>query len=276
MSIASAIQNAQQKVTNAYTAVNNKGGTLPATQNLSNLPNAISSIPTATEPILDISKANYIINNDYSTELLEHDSYILPFFEEQLSGGDKFAGVYKNNTNIKKLCLSKLKTIRSTGAEGIFSLAFRNCTNLSYVDLSELETLQGNRTCFGMFMEDSALQNILFSNLKSASSNSLNSICYKCGVSSVTFPKLNDIKNTWVLRAAFKNCSSLTFLSFPALTSTSFGNITDQFSIMLQGVTGCTVHFPSNLQSVIGSWSDVTAGFGGTNTTVLFDLTATT
>ena len=44
---------------------------------------------------------------------------------------------------------------------------------------------------------------------------------------------------------------------------------------MLQGVSGCTVHFPSNLQSVIGSWSDVTNGFGGTNTTVLFDLPST-
>jgi hypothetical protein len=44
---------------------------------------------------------------------------------------------------------------------------------------------------------------------------------------------------------------------------------------MLPGVTGCTVHFPSNLQSVIGSWADVTEGFGGTNTTVLFDLPAT-
>ena len=44
---------------------------------------------------------------------------------------------------------------------------------------------------------------------------------------------------------------------------------------MLQSVTGCIVHFSSNLQSVIGSWADVTAGFGGTNTTVLFDLTAT-
>ena len=52
MSIASAIQNAQQKVSNAYTAVNNKGGTLPATQDLSNLPSAISAIPTATEPVL--------------------------------------------------------------------------------------------------------------------------------------------------------------------------------------------------------------------------------
>ena len=44
---------------------------------------------------------------------------------------------------------------------------------------------------------------------------------------------------------------------------------------MLSGVTGCTVHFPSNLQSVIGSWTSVSAGFSGTNTTVLFDLTAT-
>ncbi|MBQ2285413.1 MAG: hypothetical protein II244_07080, partial [Clostridia bacterium] len=47
MSIQTAIENAQQKVANAYTAVNNKGGTLPATQDLSNLPTAINTISTA-------------------------------------------------------------------------------------------------------------------------------------------------------------------------------------------------------------------------------------
>lgn len=46
MSIATAIENAQQKVENCYTSVNNMGGTLPATQNLSNLPAAIESIST--------------------------------------------------------------------------------------------------------------------------------------------------------------------------------------------------------------------------------------
>ena len=46
MTIASAITNAQQKVENAYTSVSTMGGTLPATQNLSNLPAAIESIPT--------------------------------------------------------------------------------------------------------------------------------------------------------------------------------------------------------------------------------------
>lgn len=46
MSIATAIENARQKVANCYTSVDNMGGTLPATQNLSNLPAAIESIST--------------------------------------------------------------------------------------------------------------------------------------------------------------------------------------------------------------------------------------
>ena len=44
MSIASAIVTKQQQIADAYTAVDNKGGTLPATQNLTNLATAISSI----------------------------------------------------------------------------------------------------------------------------------------------------------------------------------------------------------------------------------------
>ena len=80
----------------------------------------------------------------------------------------------------------------------------------------------------------------------------------------------------YAMQYAFQSCTGLTNISFPALTSTGFGSYTNQFNDMLQGVTGCTVHFPSNLQSVIGSWSGVTNGFGGTNTTVLFDLPATT
>ena len=69
---------------------------------------------------------------------------------------------------------------------------------------------------------------------------------------------------------------TLASIFFPSLNSNFFGSYTNQFKGIPQGVTGCTVHFPSNLQSVIGSWFDVTAGFGGTNTTVLFDLPATT
>lgn len=46
MTIASAITAAQGRVADCYTSVENMGGTLPATQNLTNLPTAIESIPT--------------------------------------------------------------------------------------------------------------------------------------------------------------------------------------------------------------------------------------
>ena len=100
---------------------------------------------------------------------------------------------------------------------------------------------------------------------------------YGCtGLTSVDLSSLTTINGSYAMYYAFQSCTGLTNISFPALTSTSFGSYTNQFNYMLRGVTGCTVHFPSNLQSVIGSWSDVTNGFGGTNTTVLFDLPATT
>lgn len=44
--IADAITAAQGRVADCYTAISNKGGTLPTTQNLANMPTAISSIPS--------------------------------------------------------------------------------------------------------------------------------------------------------------------------------------------------------------------------------------
>lgn len=46
MSIQTAITAAQQRVADCYTAISAKGGTLPATQNLANMPTAIGSIST--------------------------------------------------------------------------------------------------------------------------------------------------------------------------------------------------------------------------------------
>lgn len=97
----------------------------------------------------------------------------------------------------------------------------------------------------------------------------------------ISLPSLSDLTSEYALGSndsvysPFGN-SLLKEICFPSLNSSSFGSYTNQFDNMLRGVTGCTVHFPSNLQSVIGSWSSVTSGFGGTNTTVLFDLPATT
>lgn len=72
----------------------------------------------------------------------------------------------------------------------------------------------------------------------------------------------------------FESCVNLTTLSFPALTSTSFGSYTNQFDGLMSAVTGCTIHFPSNLQATIATL-DGYPDFGGTNTVLAFDLPAT-
>ena len=52
MTIASEITKLNTNLTNAYTAVNAKGGTLPQAQNFDNLATAISSIPSGSSPTL--------------------------------------------------------------------------------------------------------------------------------------------------------------------------------------------------------------------------------
>jgi len=454
MSIATAIQNAQQKVANAYTAVSNKGGTLPATQNLSNLPSAINSIsgggggsdnlPTfvstgissftndtitsirpyafyemssshAAVPITSISCANVTQVGDHAfyrcsdltslslpslqvignsaftnsgilsvsfpnlttigssvfqscdiTQLtipasttsigssafsecqeLEEVNYnatnatytsssdtnyvfraigknknnlVFNIGSNVESIPDGFLYPYSNSSsyipNIKTLNIPSNNNITYIGSYAfkygsylptsvsfpnaltLKSNCFENCTNLVSIDLPNVTTIESH--CFS---HCSSLQSISLpslisvnssvsyfvtycSNLQTISLPNLTTISYNSAFSSfaaqcssltsVDFSSLETLTGSSCLQYAFRSCTSLTTLSFPSLTSTSFGSYTNQFHTMLSGVDGCTVHFPSNLQSVIGSWTDVTDGFGGTNTTVLFDLTATT
>ena len=64
--------------------------------------------------------------------------------------------------------------------------------------------------------------------------------------------------------------SGLTNLYFPAVTTSSTFSITR----MLTGVSNCTVHFPSNLQTTISGTTGYPT-YNGTNTTIAFDLPAT-
>ena len=192
-----------------------------------------------------------------------------------VSGSSALYYAFQNCTGLTSIDLSSLTTISSGSA---FSYAFQNCTGLTSVNLSSLTTLSGSLALQTAFYGCTGLTSVDLSSLTQASgSGAFSSAFYGCtGLTSVDLSSLTQASGSVAFRGAFNGCIRLTTLSFPALISTAFGSNTNQFNNMLSGVTGCTVHFPSNLQSVIGSWSDVTAGFGGTNTTVLFDLPATT
>ena len=241
MSIASEITRINTNIANAYTACNGKGATMPQTQNSANLATTISSIPSGGG---GGGIPREVVNGVYQVPVSSF-TFSLPSNATDI-GAYALIYAFFNSTGLTSVDLSSLESVSGSYA---FYFAFYNSTGLTSVDLGGLTTITAS-TAF-----DSAFDST--------------------GLTSVDLSSLESVSGSNAFYFAFTN-TSLSSLSFPSLTSNSFGSYTDQFHSMLNGVNNCTVHFPSNLQSVIGSWLDVTSGFGGTNTTVLFDLPATT
>lgn len=151
--------------------------------------------------------------------------------------------------------------------------AFYSCPSLTSVDLSSLTSVSGEDAFYEAFYKCTALTSVDLSSLTTLSGRgALESAFDACtALTSVDFSSLTTVSGYNSLYAAFSRCSSLTSLSFPALTVAGLQYGSAQFDDMIRGVTGCTVHFPAAVQAKI----ETTAGypnFGGTNTTVLFDL----
>lgn len=239
MSIASEITRINTNIANAYTACDGKGVTMPQTQNSANLATTISSIPSGGG---GGGIPREVVNGVYQVPVSSF-TFSLP----------------SNATDI-----------------GAYALiyAFFNSTGLTSVDLSSLESVSGSYAFYYAF-SSTGLTSVDLGGLTTITASNAFNNAFGTGLTSVDLSSLESVSGSYAFYFAFTN-TSLSSLSFPSLTSNSFGSYTDQFHSMLNGVNNCTVHFPSNLQSVIGSWLDVTSGFGGTNTTVLFDLPATT
>ena len=142
-------------------------------------------------------------------------------------------------------------------------------------DFSSLKTV--SNYCFNEAFAETRIASVDFSKVETVNSHGFDSAFYSAAFETainISFSSLTSINDS-AFAEAFSYTGNQVSLYFPALASDSFGNYTNQFHDMLKGCYSTWVHFPSNLQSVIGSWSDVTSGFGGTNIYVLFDLPAT-
>ena len=187
----------------------------------------------------------------------------------------KDAGLYytfHGCNGITSVDLSGLKTISGTCGN-----SFYECNGLINVDMQNLVSISGQGTCNAMFARCKNLTSVNISSLTTLSSYSnycaaMFSQCSK--LQTIRFASLSNIKSATCLNFVVSDCTSLTDLYFPALDSNSFGSYTSQFNNMLSGCSGVTVHFPNNLSSVISSLSGY-PNFGGTNTTVLYDLVPT-
>lgn len=268
------------------------------TYNVVDKAEAVVNVPTAAPTLyreFQLNNTGKLISSTTTTYIMDFtgmtdvDSYLLSRLYsnnatisgvidmsslKKVSGDNSCYYMFENCIGLTEAYISSLTTV--SGYSACYGMFFK-CEGLTQADMSSLTTVSGYNGCCSMFQGCVNLTILKLSALTTVNNfSALDSMCSDCrALTNMSFPALNALTGYNSLRSAFRRCTSLISLSFAALTSTSFGSYTNQFSNMLEGVTGCTVHFPSNLQSVIGSWADVIAGFGGTNTTVLFDLPAT-
>ena len=299
MSIASELTALNGYILGAYDEIDTKGGTVPANKNMANLASAIGSISsgssTTVTPLSVTENGTYTAptGTAYSPvtvnvsgsesagiprEVSSAGMYRMPSdnFTFSLPANATSIGSYAlyyafyNCTGLTSVDLSSLTTVPGSYA---LANAFYNCTGLTSVGLSSLTRVTGSYGLYCAFYGCTGLTSVDLSSLTTVSgSNALANAFYGCtGLTSVDLSSLTGLAGTSALSYAFRNCTRLTSLSFPALTTSSFGSRTNQFSNMLYGVRGCTVHFPASTQTKIETMSGY-PNFGGTNTTVLFDL----
>ena len=217
--------------------------------------------------IISFPDLEYIGNNamrnfiNYAPDLIEVN---FPKLEEVDEYG-LYYGFYTDEY-LQDISFPKLKKVNLFGLENCF--AYTDVRNVQFPELVEVYS-GGLSGCFS----SSKVSTISIPKLKKACNNALSHLVYYSKtIETMSFESLEDISGQYVFQYAFGYCSNLKNIYFPALNPESFGKYSNQFSNMLTGVSGCTVHFPYSIKKTIQDWADITSGFGGSNTSVLFDL----
>jgi len=155
-------------------------------------------------------------------------------------------GAFKDCLSLTKVTI---KGTRIAAGTAYFNSLFENCP-ISTLDVSSVVEISGTSSSTGhtrMFGGLTQLSEIAWYGLNKINRNALNGMFYG---------------------------STIGDMYFPSVTSSSFIH-TASLNYMFDGVTGCTAHFPSNVQATVEAQTGYSTQFGGTNCTVLFDLPAT-
>lgn len=243
----------------------------------SGLSNTFNNCPNITTVDLSSYKGDLNTNDPLQNAFNQSGITSLDLSSLEMSGGSSsMSGVCNGCSHLTTVDLRSFKGLVGSGS---LSNAFLGCTSLTEVILGNWLWAGGNSGFQSTFNRCTGLTSINVGTILTIGttgySNIFSSTFYGCtGLTSVSFDNLLTITVSSAMNTTFRNCTNLSTLSFPSLRD-STNLVSGIFTNMLQGVTGCTVHFPSNLQTKMSSFDTVVNGFGGTNTTVLFDLPAT-
>lgn len=158
MTIASEVTKLNTNLTNSYTAVSGKGGTLPLAQNFDNLATAISSIPSGGGGYSELP--NYQVENGVASKIT------------------------------KALTGNEFSSITSISNNGMVN-AYYNCTGLTGVlDLSSVTTIDA-LGLYNAFYGCSGITSVILSSLTSVSMFALGYAFEKCtGITDIYFNSL--------------------------------------------------------------------------------------
>ena len=248
---------------------------------------ALTTITYDQTKIANLFSASAVRDKSFYNTFSGCTSLTVPYFIKEASGvvsfgNNTFYQMFNNCTSLASTGLSNVEVIIATYTSTFYK-TYYGCTSLTSTGLGNVRCMRcsasattANVAFYYMFSGCTGLTTTGLNKLTLADGRYIFYYMFSgcTGLTNETFTNLGAVYGDNSFYYMFRNCTSLVSLSFPQLiASTLYG--TSTFAYMLYGCSGVTVHFPSNAQSVIGSWASVTGGFGGTNTTVLFDLPAT-
>lgn len=200
---------------------------------------------------------------------------------EVVSGSHGMREICYRNTALTKVNVSKLKTVSGTyGCANAFHTF--GTQGLIDINLSSLETVSGAHGCNSMLARQFQLLDTFNSlpKLKTISGDSgMQSFLsvtqsQSNNIVSFSFPVLDVITGSNAMTGFFTYRTNLQHIYFNAIKTTSFGRYKNQFNNLVLGITGCTIHFPSNMEETISGLTGY-PNFGGTSTVLAYDLPAT-
>lgn len=195
-------------------------------------------------------------------------------------------GLFWGCENLTTVVWSTIKDIGNSGCQSMFRRT--GLTNTDF--LSNVETFGAEvfsqQAAYQMFCECSKLVSANLSGLKAIGPEATSitgmgnaeEMFAECGeLTEVDLSNLEAVRGYHACRSMFYNCKKLTSLYFPSLKSAGFGSYKNQFENMCKGIPSITLHFPSNLRSIIEEMTGYSASapFGADSGSVLFDLDPT-
>ena len=256
----------------------------------------VTNYATADVNVPTTAPAHYVEKTLDANGKLQPGSTIMDFTGVKSIGAYALYYAYNNNTNISGvITFPDLEDINGNYAIAQFAT---QATGVTGVSCPKLKKILGTNACPQAFdltkivvADMPSLEFVggesgyLFARTDTLTTLNLQSLAYIRGsmanlaerskIVSMSFYSLKHMGANQTLASAFANSSLLEDIYFPAADSNSF-SANNCFMNMLTRCSNVKLHFPNNL-----SGSSVITGlytypnFGGTNTTILFDLPST-